>query len=301
MLFKTKPRLTIVILTYNSSKVIEDCLNNINSEKYKIVIVDNASKDNTVDIIKAKFPKISLTVLPKNVGYGNGNNVALEKVNTEFALILNPDARIASEDIEMILEAMDKNRLAATAGPLVLDHYPLNQKELDAKLANMNEDLNGIRDTYYEKIDGNFYVRFIIGAALFMRIPVMRQIGFFDKKIFLFYEDDELCGRVMAKGYQNIIVPAAHAFHIGGESCGSGLKVTYIKSWHMIWSKLYWKKLRKGTLRAKRSAFKFVLVYFVKTLACSVIFKKEKAVKNYGSLCGSFCSLIGLGSFKKTK
>ena len=295
------PNLTIIILAYNSAKIIKSCLEVLNFEKYKVVVVDNASKDGTAEFIRQNFPQVLVQELPKNIGYGNGNNVALNQLTTEFALILNPDAVIFEKDIEIVLEVMKKNPLVAMAGPVVLDNFPLEQKELAEKIAHMEQDLAGIKDGHYEKIDGNFSVRFLIGAALFMQVAAMKKIGFFDKEIFLYYEDDELCGRVRANGYHNFVIPTAVAFHIGGggKSSGSSLKGTYKKSWHLTWSKLYWKYLRKGNLRAKRSAFKFILVYLVKSLVFALRFDAEKLVKNLGACAGALAFFIGLRAFDK--
>ncbi len=301
MTFSQEKNLTIIVLAYNSSKVIKSCLENLNFEKYQVVVVDNASKDDTVELVKKSFPQVHIVELPKNIGYGNGNNVALKDVKTEFALILNPDAMMFEKDIETVLEVMKKNPQVAMAGPMVLDQYPFNKNEFDEKLAHMNRDLETIKRIHYKKIDGNFSVRFLIGAALFMKISVMQKIGFFDKEIFLYYEDDELCGRVMTNGYHNFLVPVATAFHIGGggKSSGSSLKVTYKKSWHLTWSKMHWKDLRQGKLRAKRSAFKFVLVYLVKTLVFALRFDLEKMVKNFGACTGAAAFFAGLGAFDK--
>ena len=293
--------LTIIILTYNSAKIIKSCLEVLNFEKYKVVVVDNASKDGTAEFVRQNFPQALVQELPKNIGYGNGNNMALNQVETEFALILNPDAVIFEKDIEIVLEVMKKNPLVAMAGPIVLDNFPLEQKELAEKIANMEQDLAGIKDKYYEKIDGNFSVRFLIGAVLFMQVATMKKIGFFDKEIFLYYEDDEICGRVRANGFHNFVIPAAIAFHIGGggKSSGSSLKVIYKKSWHLTWSKLHWKYLRKGKLRAKRSAFKFTLVYLVKSLVFALRFDAEKLVKNLGACAGALAFFIGLRALDK--
>lgn len=293
--------LTIIVLTYNSKKVIKSCLDVLNFEKYEVVIVDNASKDGTVELIRTNFPQAQIIELPKNIGYGNGNNAALKNVKTEFALILNPDAIMFEKDIETVLAVMKKNPQVAMAGPMVLENYPFNQSEFDEKLAHMNQDLETIKDGHYEKTDGNFSVRFLIGAALFMKIAPMQKIGFFDKEIFLYYEDDELCGRVRANGYKNFVVTAATAFHIGGggKSSGSSLKVTYKKGWHLTWSKMHWKHLRKGKLRAKRSAFKFALVCLLKTLVFAARFDLEKMVKNFGACAGAAAFFVGLGAFDK--
>jgi GT2 family glycosyltransferase len=187
------------------------------------------------------------------------------------------------------------------AGPVVLDEYPLNQEELNKKIAHMDQDLATIKDSYYEEINDNYSVRFLVGAAVFLKMSLMKKIGFYDKKIFLYYEDDELCGRVRTNGFQNILVPNAVAFHIsgGGKSSGSSLRITYKKSWHLIWSKLYWKKLRQGESRARIAALRFSVVYFFKTLFSFFSFNSKRIIANSGTMVGAFAFLIGLKSFDK--
>lgn len=292
--------LTIIVLTYNSEHIIKSCLQHLNFEKYKVIVVDNASSDNTSEVVRQNFPQAKIMQLEKNIGYGNGNNQALKLVDTEFALVLNPDAIIAEEDIEKVLEEMKKNSLVANAGPIVLRKYPFEQNELDEALKNAEEDLITIQDLYWDKVAGNYLVRFIVGAALFMRISIFQKIGFFDEKIFLYYEDDELCKRVRDNGYQSIVVPTAKAFHIGGESSSSkSLKSLYKKTWHLYWSKFYWKKIQKGALRSRRSAAKFSFVYFIKALFFALTLNSEKAVFNLAASAGTFAFFIGRESFNK--
>ena len=294
-----KQNLTIVILTYNSSHIVGSCLEHLNFEKYKVVVVDNASKDKTVEFVRKNFPQAQVIELKKNIGYGRGNNVALSQVETEFALVLNPDAIILEKDIEIVLEEMKKNKLAAMAGPVVLEKYPLDYAEKENKIIEIKQELASAQKDYYEQVGENFTARILVGAALFMKVSIMQKIGYFDEKIFLYYEDEELCYRVKMSGYQNIVVPAAVAFHVGGKSSGSSLKVTYKKSWHLTWSKLFWKKMRKGKLAAKRSAIKLAVVYLVKALVSLLGFNAEKIVLNLGAAAGAFAFFIGLESFKE--
>ena len=292
--------LTIIILSYNSSHIIKSCLNGFNFDKYEVLVVDNASKDNTVEIVKNNFPQVKILKLDKNFGYGGGNNIALKQVKTEFVLILNPDSIISENDIEIVLEEMKKNPTVANAGPVVLKQYPLQKEEYDAKLDHMAQDFKGIKDCYWEKIGGNYSVRFIVGAALFLRMSILQKIGFVDEKIFLYYEDDELCKRIRDNGYKSMIVPEAKAFHMGGGSSAEvSFRCIYKKSWHLSWSKFYWKKIQKGNFRAKKSSLKFALVYFVKAVFSMLTFNSEKAFANLGSASGAFSFFIGLGAFKK--
>jgi len=294
--------LTIVILTYNSAHIIGACLSNLNFEKYKIVVVDNASTDNTVEVVAQKFPQVQLIKLPQNIGYGRGNNAVLEKVDTQFALVLNPDAVIFEKDIETVLSEMRKNPQIAMAGPLVLDKFPFDEEEFKSKMKKIDEDFFGIKDNYREKIGDNYAVRFLIGAALFMRVEIFSKIGFFDKNIFLYYEDDELCYRVEKNGYKNVVIPSAIAFHIGGQSSQTkgSLRSAFKKNWHLKgWSKLYWKEVIKGKLRAKRSAAKMTIKYLIAAIFSALKFNFVESAGHLGTSAGAFSYLIGCGAFKK--
>lgn len=294
-----KKELTIIVLTYNSEDIIKDCLRRLNFDKHKVVVVDNASKDSTVKIIEENFTLDKLYKLETNIGFGNGNNLALKEVDTDFALILNPDAMIDDENIEIVLDEMKQNDKFALAGPIVLDEIPYSEEEYQKRLKTIKGDHDGMKDCYYEEIDNSYFVRFLIGCAVFFKMQDMRKVGFFDKNIFLFHEDDELCHRVKEKGYYPVIVKAAKAFHLKGASSKKNVRLLYLREWHYMWSKMYWKQVRKGKLRAKRSSLRRVIVSSFHALLSILSLNKQKLVRHVAYINASFCFILGLGSFKK--
>ena len=295
-----KANLTIIILTYNSSHVIKNCLSNLNCDKYKVVVVDNASKDNTVELVKADFPKVQLIQLAKNFGYGRGNNVALRQVETEFALVLNPDALISEDSIDVVLQEIIVNEKVAVAGPLILTQASISDEAINIAKAKIEKDFSTIRDIYYKKVGNGFDSRFISGACIFLRMHVFQKLGFFDEKIFLFYEDDEICLRTKRNGYENLTVPQAVVCHVGGSSSKKTLREIYRRDWHLKgWSKLYWKKVRRGKFSAKKSSLRLTCYYFIRFLTSLIKLDSEAAAKNIGACAGSLSFLVGFDSFKK--
>ncbi len=104
--------LTVSILTFNSAKIIAECLSNFSEDafdKYEIFVIDNASKDNTLQIVKENFPKVQIIANKQNIGFGRANNIVLRNATTEFSLILNPDAFIEELEIEKCLEIFFSN------------------------------------------------------------------------------------------------------------------------------------------------------------------------------------------------
>ena len=165
-----QPSLTIVILTYNSEKVIKSCLDNINLSKYRVIVVDNASSDATLQIMQKDFPQVDLIKLDKNYGYGRGNNSGLKRANSDFVLVLNPDAFIKDEDIEVVLNDMMQDEKVALAGCINLEKHHFDEAEYQKKLQEAEKDFLGKKNNFREKIGENFYVKFIVGAGLFMRM-----------------------------------------------------------------------------------------------------------------------------------
>ncbi len=286
------PNLTIIVVTYNSSHIIESCLNNLNFDKYKAIIVDNASTDNSIEIVKNKFPKVQIIKIEKNIGYGRANNVALRQVTTDFAMILNPDAFILEKDIEKILSLLQQKQEIALAGPLLMQYYPIQEadKAKQLKIAESN---------LINKFDEYLSVKYIIGAVLFLKMSVFRQIGFFDENIFLYYEDDEISWRTIQNGYQAAILPDANGFHIGHGSSGGGIRSIYKRFWHRALSKLYWKEKQKGKLMAIKSAVRLTIIFLLKSFFYFITFSLKKATANFASCLGSFSYLIGLKAFDK--
>ncbi len=307
--------LTIIILLYNSAAIIKGCLERIDLQKYEVVVVDNASRDDGLQIVQQNFPAIKTIRLEKNLGYGNGNNVALNQVDTDYALILNPDSVLQEDGIEKILQLMKADSSIALAGPAVFEGYKIdniaswqgptddewkviNDHGFQSRKQEILQDIFGSKNIYYDKYNENaFLARFISGCALFMNMATMKKIGFFDAEIFLFYEDNEICSRSNDKGYKNVVVADVAVYHINGGSAKRSLKLTFLRSWHLAWSKLYWKGKSKSWFSIKKSALRIAIVSLVQVFFS--LSDKEKFVASLASSCGSFAYFLGLKAFRK--
>lgn len=290
--------ITIVILTYNSSEVIDHCLSGFKDGEFKIIIVDNKSSDRTLELVRSNYSFAKIIEIDKNIGYGRANNIALDIVETKYALILNPDAFIEKESILTVVNELNNDEKIAIAGPLVLKNYPLDKTELNELKNDINKDLSTIKDIHRKRTNNLIDVGFLTGACLFLRISVFKKIGFFDENIFMYYEDDDLCRRVNINGLKNVLIENAYAFHVGGSSSKKTLNSIFKKAWHINgWSKLYWKKLRKGKFAAKKSSVRLVFKYLKLSLFSLVKFDLNKFLSQSGALCGSFAFLIGLSAF----
>ncbi len=278
---KNNKDLTIIIVTFNSSEIIEQCLGYLNTEKYDIIVVDNASQDNSCQIVREKFPQITLIQNDKNIGYGRANNIGLLQSKTDFALILNPDAFILENDIQISLEVLKNNPKIALASPKTFHNFGSEEK------ITVQEESN------YQATN------FIVGGVLFIRLEVLKKIGFFDESIFMFTEDSEISDRSLANGYQNVIINNAKAFHSGGGSSKKSLRNIYRRFWHLGWSKSKYKQIKKGKLQTARATARLSLLYFGEGIFYFLICNINKSVSKFAFSLGCFSFLIGLKSFKK--
>lgn len=289
-----KKDLTIIILTHNSAGIIAHSLEKINKEKYDVVIVDNASKDNTCALIEKNFPQVKLIKLPQNIGYGRANNVALKQASTDFALVLNPDALITETQIENILHLIKPEKTIALAGAIA---YSCQLKNGEI----INEELIGKDATKHPLAQNEkfYFVKFITGAALFMNLQIMRQVGFFDEGFFLYGEDNEICKRVLRKGYKNAIIKNSKFLHLSGRSSQLSEEEIAKIYWHKFgWSKCYYTEKMYGPIIARLKALRMILKSLLK-ITIDVVKNRPIHLVAKSTLRGSFAYLIGIKAFKK--
>ncbi len=280
-------KLTIIIVTFQSSKIIAFCLQKLNREKYDIIVVDNNSSDKTAEIAAKFLPQSNVIKLDKNSGFGRANNIALKRSKTSYALILNPDAFMEEKEIEAALEIMEKNPKIAIAGAV-----PYNCKIKE------NGELE-IADTPSLAIKNNGkslkFTRFITGAGMFMRLEVMRKIGFFNEDFFLYCEDNEICKRVIKNGYQNALLKDLRFLHCSQKS--SDLSGNSKISWHRLgWSKSFYISTNHGKIVGKIASLRITLKHLF-LMARSYLQKGKISPINKYAAQGAFSYFIGLKAF----
>lgn len=187
-------RVTVVTVTYNSERVIEDCVRAV-PVAAPLILVDNASTDRTIELGAAQRPDMGLYRLRRNSGYGRANNFALRKVETEFALLLNPDARLAPAALSALLRAADAN-----------PGYALLAPELTTD-QEASGDLGADRPPVIEP------QATVIGAIMLIRVEAGRAVGFFDEAFFLYCEDLDFCARIREAGWGIGTVKGVTGYH----------------------------------------------------------------------------------------
>lgn len=212
------PDVYAIITTYNGRKWYYKCFTSLinSSLQLKIVAIDNASSDDTVQYIKNKFPGIKLIESDKNLGFGQANNLGIKyslEQGADFVFLLNQDAHINPETIEMLVKTHKKHPEYGILSPIhlngagdKLDKGFLNYAgpEYTEKLLN-DFCLNQVSDVYES--------RFVNAAAWLISRECLQKVGGFDPIFFHYGEDNNYCQRVIYHGLKIGIVPSLNIFH----------------------------------------------------------------------------------------
>lgn len=223
-------RLTISIVNYNGGEFLINCLKSldkvIGEEVFEVVVLDNASSDDSFDRAKKLFPKFIYIQSGENLGFGKGHNRILKEAKTEYLLILNPDTVLEKGVISGVLGFLDENiEVGAATCKIIL---PGNKIDLTAHrgfptpLSSLLYFLGD--DSLYHLKNADMQkpheVDAISGAFFMTRKKVMEEVGYFDEDYFMFAEDIDLCYKIKQKGYKVYYLPQFSILHSKGVSTG---------------------------------------------------------------------------------
>lgn len=281
-------RTSVVVVTHHSAAVIGDCLAGIGPSA-EIVVVDNASDDATLDIVRDRVPQANIRSNPTGVGYGAGANQGLAQATREFALLTNPDAIVDTEALTRLIEAADTYPDAALLSPRILDADGNNEPAHDVALFR--------RGAYPARAgeappDGPCCADYLSGAVVLLRMSAGQAIGPFDEAIFLYYEDDDFCMRVRRTGFSAILVPAACVRHLGGGSVRPSAHYRWEKYWHMAWSRLYIEEKYHGVGARNRVAWPNVVRFALKSIGNALTLNRAKCWRDLARLSGTLGYLV---------
>jgi GT2 family glycosyltransferase len=224
--------ISIILVNYNGADVLIDCLNSLErfipKDNCEIIIVDNNSQDNSVDILNDKFPHIKLIKLPKNVGFGAGNNAGAKVAKGEFLFLLNTDTILTNNILPHLLELMSVNIDIGVIGPKLLfpdESFQISfspeislKGEFAARKLHKDAEVKNKLDLIEQDFQDIKEVDIVVGAAFFIRADLFNLLGGFDEKFFMYFEESDLCKRVRNKGYEIIYTPHVSLIHIRGHS-----------------------------------------------------------------------------------
>jgi N-acetylglucosaminyl-diphospho-decaprenol L-rhamnosyltransferase len=233
--------LTVILVNYNTADLLPQALGNLRQAaadlRFSTVIVDNASRDHSVALIRKQFPDCRLIANQDNVGFGRANNQALSLLDGRYLLLLNTDAFVAPDTLEKTVAYMDAHpkcgilgvRLVGRDGELQPSarYFPTPwnlflQRNGLARFfpgARLMDDLSWPHDTVRpcDWVPGCYYL---------VRREVVEQVGLFDPRYFLYYEEVDHCRAAKRAGWEVVFFPHTSVIHLGGESAKTEGDVT---------------------------------------------------------------------------
>ncbi len=270
------PELSILIVTFNSAAVIGEVLSTLQAQcaglAHEVVLVDNASRDGTADLVQRDFPAVRLLRSGENLGFGRANNLAASQARGQVLLLLNPDAVPQAGAIGQALARFRADPAMDIAGGRLLGADGRDQPSARLFPSLLNELLviSGLasrfpRSTFFGRFDRTWAnpgeaarVDWVPGAFMFIRSEVFRALGGFDPRFFLYYEEVDLCRRAARSGVPIWYLPLP-AYHVGGLSArtvsdsGVAQHGSQLTLWRLRSALLYWRK-HHGRLGAGAAA-----------------------------------------------
>ena len=238
--------LSIVIVNYNVSYFLEQCLFSVEKAisgiECEVWVVDNASVDNSVAMVKDKFPWVKLIESKENLGFSKGNNLAIEKCVGDYILLLNPDTVVEEDTFSKCVQFMDEHPETGGLGVKMLDgngHYlPESKRGLPTPevsfykitgLTSLFPKSERFAKYYLGHLSTNeiHSIDVLSGAYMFLRKSVLDKIGWLDETFFMYGEDIDLSYRIIKGGYKNIYFPDTRIIHYKGESTKKG-SINYV-------------------------------------------------------------------------
>lgn len=229
-----KARVTAAIVNFNAGSLLERCVESLLGEPEiaSIIVVDNASTDDSIAGLEramAGEPRVSVIRNENNRGFAGGCNQALAAVETEFALLINPDCRVVPGAVSLTLSDMDSVPRAAIAGCLLLNPDGTEQRGGRRNLPTPNRAVKrivfGRRRAHLgfdlagsPLPDSPVSVEAVSGAFMMTRMVAVREVGMLDERYFMHCEDLDWCKRFNDAGWSVRFVPRAVAVHLQGAS-----------------------------------------------------------------------------------
>ena len=233
-------KIAVVILNWNGAKLLEQFLPSVieHSDGATIYVVDNASTDSSIEVLKTKFPSVNIIQNDGNYGFAKGYNMALQQVEEDYYALVNSDVEVTEGWLSPILSVFDKELNVSIIQPKILDYKNKEYFEY-AGAAGGFIDQYGYpycRGRIFETIekdngqyDDAIEIFWASGACFFIRKKVYRKLNGFDDDFFAHQEEIDLCWRAFNLGYKAKYISLSVVYHVGGATLNeSNPKKTFL-------------------------------------------------------------------------
>jgi len=296
-----QPVISIIIVNHNARDFLKRCLQSIfekiSDVVFEVWVVDNASSDGSIEMIRQEFPEVKIIANKENVGFAKANNQAIQKSEGKYIFLLNPDAVLLDSNLKELINFMEQNDEVGMCGPLIVNRDGSMQRQCKRGLPTLWNSVSyylGLwklfpTNKWWRKTFGGYFllakpddqiceVDCLSGAAMIVRNETIKEIGLMCEDYIMYMDDIDWCYRAKKAGWKVYYVPLMKVMHYGGVG-GSQLHV-YKNIYYFYHSAYLFYK------RYLASQYNFVInfVYYVGLLLAFVLkivinlFRKEKII-----------------------
>jgi len=256
--------LSICIVTRQARQYLRGCLESIAQYPppvpYEIIVVDNASTDGTLEMLRQDYPQVQVIANLQNTGYTAPMNQALRRAQGDALMQLNPDTEVHAGAFAVLLDFMQAHPQVGICGPKVLNQDGTLQKSCrrgDSRPWAVISYFSGLSNLFpHSKVFGGYHLNHlpedetnpvdgVAGSCMLIRRALVQQIGYLDEQFFAYQEDADYCFQARQAGWQVYYVPAARVTHFGGRGGSRVEPYRQIVAWHESYRRYYHKNLAK--------------------------------------------------------
>lgn len=275
----TAYELSVVIVNWNVRDMLRACLNSVyagwqdDPKALEVIVVDNASSDGSVAMVRTEFPQVTLIENHENPGFATANNQAICRGHGRYVMLLNPDTEVVDGALATLIRYLDDNPAVGVVAPKLFNsdgtvqssrrRFPtLATAFLESTVVQQWWPDNKVLRDYYvwDRSDDEIQeVDFAMGACLTVRQAVIQQVGLLDEGFFMYSEELDWCYRIKQAGWRIVYLPAAEVIHHGGQSSKQVIAAQHI---HFQRSKIRYFRKYSGPVAAFLLRV-FLMVHYV--------------------------------------
>ena len=226
--------LSVIIVNYNARGYLENCLEslfeNTRLRPIEVWVVDNASSDGSVEMLRERFPQVQVIESNENLGFGAANNEAMRRAGGRYKLLLNNDTIVHPDAIDTMVRIISERPRVGVLGPLLRNEdgtvqisygnrvsffSELSQKRLSARYQAGHPKARKVVESRSRE---EAHPDWVTGACMMLQAELPEEVRFFDENFFMYLEDVDLCERIRQYGFQVLYSPEAELTHLRGKS-----------------------------------------------------------------------------------
>ncbi len=285
--------ITVVILTFHTPEnIILNCLNSINKNN-KILIIENSNDFAHKNQILSKFNNVKILCTGKNLGYGGGNNFGINAVETDYALILNPDVICDQDFFNNIEEVINVDKNFSIIGC----QYLHDKIFMPAGFFDKRENEKFVKNFKNNECSDFIEVDWVTGCSMILNLKKFSTKKIFDENFFLYFEEFDLCKSLKDKGEKVYSSKKLKIHHLGFKSSfeeNSDYKrnINRLREWHWMWSSFFFYKKNYNYFYALKKLLGKLAKATFKIIIYSILFNKNEKEKYKYRFLGLFNSIL---------